>query len=109
MKHTHGLHEHSRLEEEYFYKKERELIEKLKETERRKKELFERTAHYHKCAKCGHEMEERVREDLSLLVCRHCESVHLPLATLDVLSNPHKMKMLLSDLKVALELTKNSA
>src|SRR6478735_11732387 len=99
----------SRLEDEYFYKKDRELIDKMKETERQKQDILERTAHYHKCGKCGHAMEERVREEISLLCCQHCESVHLSIKTLENLSHHGLLKLLVSDLKDHLQNLKETA
>lgn len=104
-----GLHEHSRLEEEYFYKKERELIEKNKRSEAQKKELLERTQHYHKCSTCGHDMEEVVKDEFSLLFCQHCESVHMRLADLNGRQAPGKLKMMFMDLRDRLQQLKNTA
>ncbi len=102
-------HNPSRIEEEYFYKKDRELIEKMKATEKAKKDILERTAHYHKCSKCGHGMEERVREEISLLCCRHCESVHISLTTLENLGHHGRLKVLLNELRDHLTNIKESA
>lgn len=94
-----GLHEHSRLEDEYFYKKDRELIEKNKKETQQKKELLERTAHYHKCAKCGHDMEELVRDQISLLMCTGCECVHLSRETLESLGQHGRLRSLTNEMR----------
>lgn len=99
----------SRLEDEYFYKKDRELIEKMKTEERQKKDILERTAHYHKCSKCGHGMEERVREEISLLCCRNCESVHISVKTLASLAQHNRLKVVLNELHDHLNFLKESA
>jgi ribosomal protein L37AE/L43A len=99
----------SRLEDEYFYKKDRELIEKMKETEKQKKDVLERTQHYHKCSKCGHGMEERIREEISLLCCHHCDSVHISLKTLESLSQHGKLKAVMNELRDHLTNVKESA
>lgn len=104
-----GSGEPSRLEDEYFYKKDRELIEKMKSAEKAKKDILERTSHYHKCSKCGHGMEERVREDISLLCCLHCESVHITLSTLENLGHHGRLKVVLNDLRDYLSNLKESA
>lgn len=98
----------SRIEDEYFYKKDRELIERMKDAERQKKDILERTSHYHKCAKCGHTMEERIREEISLLCCHHCESVHISVRTLESLSHG-QLKVILNDLRDHLNQLKESA
>ncbi len=104
-----GLHEHSRLEEEYFYKKEREIIEKNKRSEQEKQQLLARTQHYHKCAKCGHDMEEVVKESLSMLVCHTCESVHLSLSDVEALQHQGKFKVLMMDVRDRFMSLKRSA
>jgi Zn finger protein HypA/HybF involved in hydrogenase expression len=104
-----GSGEPSRLEDEYFYKKDRELIEKMKSAEKAKKDILERTAHYHKCSKCGHDMEERVREDVSLLCCHHCESMHISLSTLENLGHHGRLNVVLNDLRDYLSNLKESA
>ncbi len=106
---TDGRNDPSRLEDEYFYKKDRELIDKMKEEERQKKDVLERTQHYHKCSKCGHGMEERVREELSFLLCNHCECVHISLSSLESLSQPKQLKLLVSELRDQLKNLKESA
>ena len=92
-----GLHEHSRLEEEYFYKKERELIDKNKKEAAQKRELLERTSHYHKCAKCGHDMNEVLKDGVSLLACDSCESIHISLESLQALNQQGRLKSLAND------------
>lgn len=104
-----GFHEHSRLEEEYFFKKDRELIEKNKREAQQKKDLLERTSHYHKCAKCGHDMEEIVRDQTAILMCHGCESIHLTVEGLETLLHQGRMKSLSSDLRELLMQWKKSA
>ncbi len=104
-----GLSDPSRLEDEYFYKKDRELIEKMKATEKQKQEILERTQHYHKCSKCGHGMDEKVRDDISFLFCKHCECVHLSLNTLEGLGQHGQLKLLVSELRDQLKSLKESA
>ncbi|HYX37501.1 MAG TPA: hypothetical protein VE954_30730 [Oligoflexus sp.] len=99
----------SRIEDEYFYKKDRELIEKMKAAEKQKKDILERTQHYHKCSKCGHGMEERVREEISLLCCQHCESVHISLKTLEDLTHHNRLKLIVNELRDHLGNLKESA
>lgn len=100
---TDRLNEHSRLEEEYFYKKDRELIEKMHEDERKKQELLARTAHYHKCSCCGHDMKETVHENLQVLQCQNCENVHLSMETLELLTQGRRLKNLVTELQIRRE------
>lgn len=102
------LNEHTRLEEEYFYKKDRELIEKMHEDERKKQELLARTAHYHKCACCGHDMKETVHDDLQFLQCTTCENVHMSMETLQLLTQGKRFKTLVNELQIRHEELVNS-
>ena len=106
---TDGLKEPSRLEDEYFYKKDRELIDKMKEEERKKNDILERTQHYHKCSKCGHGMEERFREEISFLLCKNCECVHIAMSSLESLGQPKQLKLLVSELRDQLKNLKEAA
>lgn len=100
---TDRLNEHSRLEEEYFYKKDRELIEKMHEDERKKQELLSRTAHYHKCGCCGHDMKETVHDALQVLQCQNCENVSLSMETLELLTQGKRFKNLVTELQIRRE------
>lgn len=94
------LSEHSRLEEEYFYKKDRELIEKMQETERKKQELLSRTAHYHKCGCCGHDMKETVHDGLEFLQCQHCENIQVSMEMLELMSQGRRLRALITELQI---------
>ncbi len=100
---TDRLNEHTRSEEEYFYKKARELIDKMHEDERKKQELLARTAHYHKCACCGHNMKETVHDELQLLQCENCENVHVSMETLELLTQGKRFKNLVTELQIRRE------
>lgn len=95
-----GLGEKSLIEEEYFYKKDRELIEKMKETEKKKADLLERTSHYHKCADCGHAMHSKNFEGMDFLQCQTCESIHLPIKSAHMASQGRRLRALLNELEL---------
>jgi len=97
---TDRLNDHSLNEEEYFYKKDRELIEKMHETERKKQELLARTAHYHKCGCCGHDMKENTLEEIEFLQCQHCENVQVSFEMLELMSHGRKLKNLITELQI---------
>lgn len=102
---TDRLNEHTRHEEEYFYKKDRELIDKMHEVERKKQELLARTAHYHKCGCCGHDMKETVHLEMQLLQCQNCENVSLSMETLELLTQGKRLKNLINELQIRREET----
>ncbi len=95
-----GRHEASRLEDEYFYKKDRELIDKMHEEEARKQELLARTSHYHKCACCGHGMQDKVHDEVQFLQCENCDNVQFSLQNLESLTQGRKLKNLVTDLLI---------
>lgn len=97
---TDRLNDHSLNEEEYFYKKDRALIEKMHDSERKKQELLARTAHYHKCGCCGHDLKEIAHEDLQFLQCQHCDNVQLSMVMLEVMAHGRKLKNLITELQI---------
>ncbi|SMF20083.1 hypothetical protein [Pseudobacteriovorax antillogorgiicola] len=88
------------LEREYFYKKDRELIDKIKEKEALKLLDQERSSHQNKCSMCGHEMEQKSMEGASFLYCSECKSLHMAVQDLDNLSLRHKLRNVVSDLLI---------
>jgi ssDNA-binding Zn-finger/Zn-ribbon topoisomerase 1 len=95
-----GLREKSLIEDEYFYKKDRELIEKMHENEKKKADLLERTTHYHKCADCGDAMHAKAFEGLDFLQCQNCESIHLTIKSAQLASQGKRLRVLLNELEI---------
>ena len=106
---TDALGEHSRLEEEYFLKKDRELIDKMKKTEVQKAQLLERTAHYHKCGCCGHDMQVKTFENLEFMQCQSCESLQFTPKAAEALSRGRSLRNLLTDLEIEKQELEQSA
>ena len=83
------LAERRKDEEHYFYKKDREAIEKLKakaeahrqETERKNR----KAAHWMKCPKCGHDLEETKLGALLVDKCKDCGGIFFDAGELDLL------------------------
>lgn len=76
-------------EEEYFYKKNRELIEKMRErydAERAKTEAEQKQrAHWMKCPKCGSDLKQT--ELLGIIVdqCSGCDGIYFDKGELGIL------------------------
>lgn len=90
----------SMLEKEYFHKKDRELIERLKSEENVKRDLKERSSHQGKCTDCGHGMRELMIDEAQIMFCDNCHGVHLNLETLDKLNTKHRLKHAISELLI---------
>ncbi len=72
----------SRAEDVYFYKKDRELIEKMKRLNIEEDALRTKLRYFHKCGHCGHDMQAFELDQLTLLHCVHCDSIHIPMEAL---------------------------
>lgn len=76
-------------EEEYFYKKNKELIEQkrseldARRAEREAEKL--RTRHWMRCPKCGHEMEEVEMAGLKVDRCTECDGLYFDAGELELL------------------------
>jgi hypothetical protein len=79
----------SRNEDVYFYKKDRELIERMKLEE---EALRLKIRHLIQCSQCGHNMDSLTHEHLALHHCRHCASIHIPMEALALMEedNPEE-------------------
>ncbi len=84
------LLEHRRkLEDKHFYERDRALIEKLRakaEKERRELERKHRKeAHWMKCPKCGHDLEEISLGPVLVDRCKECGGVYFDAGELEIL------------------------
>lgn len=104
LQHSHS----SRLEEEYFMKKERELINRIKKREQERMEQEEKSSHIDRCSFCGTQMEHCSAYDVDILYCHGCESVHMNLGDIEALMDSHHLRQLISDLR-GLAKTKKTA
>lgn len=77
-----------RKEEEWFLAKERKLLQEIKKKrDDRMKEVVQKEeaerrealkkAHWMHCPKCGHDMDTRNLDTVTVEVCPHCEGVYL--------------------------------
>ena len=78
-----------RQEEEYFYKRDRELLRALREkcdTERTRMEREnQRELHWMRCPKCGGQMEEVPLDVLRVDRCQDCHGVYFDDGELEIL------------------------
>ena len=73
--------DHVNPEEEYFHQQEREKLEKLRreaETARNQQAAADlKELHFHKCGKCGNDMDTSLYKGIEIEVCATCGSVLL--------------------------------
>lgn len=66
-------------EDEYFYKLNKDLIDKRREALTKEKAELEaaekKKAHWMKCPKCGHQMNEINMSGINVDKCSHCEGI----------------------------------
>jgi hypothetical protein len=90
-------------EEEYFYKQNKELIEKKRkqlDTQRAAQQRQEEVAqHWMKCPKCGHEMEEVDLQGIKVDRCSHCSGIYFDRGELELLLESREPKGFLGSLK----------
>lgn len=87
-------------EEQYFQQKEMEKRKKLREKldqereEQKKQHLKE--AHYMKCPKCGHDLEEICYMDVMVDKCTGCKGIYLDAGELELLLGGSEKKGFIS-------------
>ena len=72
-------------EEEYFYKLNKELIEKNREKAAQAKADADRPASWMKCPKCGGDMEEIDLAGIDIDKCQGCQGIFFDNGELDIL------------------------
>jgi ribosomal protein L37AE/L43A len=70
-------------EDEYFVKKERELIAKLKAKQDAEAKESAKTASYMKCPKCGAPLKERSFQKIAIDQCTGCNGIWLDAGELE--------------------------
>ena len=80
----------TKSEEEYFAKEDAEKLKRLRkeldeERERQKNEQLKK-AHWMKCPKCGHDLEEKPFKGIAIDQCKECQGVWLDNGELEMLA-----------------------
>ena len=70
-------------EDEYFVKKERELLEKLKSKQEAEAKEAGQKASYMKCPKCGASLKERSFQKIQIDQCTGCNGIWLDAGELE--------------------------
>lgn len=90
-------------EEEYFYRKNKELLEKKRvelDAARRQQEAAQlKEKHWMRCPKCGHEMAEEEQAGIKVDRCGNCGGVFFDAGELDLLLQSQEPGGLLGGLK----------
>lgn len=97
-----GEHGYDR-EEEYFYKRNKELIDKMRgelDQSRAQREAHDsRQAHWMKCPKCGKAMEEVELAGIKVDQCTDCMGIYFDQGELEILLGAQEPKGFLGGLK----------
>jgi hypothetical protein len=72
-------------EEEYFYKQNKELIERNREKASQEKAIDDRPDSWMKCPKCGGQMEEIDLAGIDIDKCQGCQGIYFDNGELDIL------------------------
>lgn len=76
----------SRSEEEYFKKRDMEMIAEQRTRLDAERKRAERSTHYMKCPKCGADLKEREFHRVKIDVCTECHGVFLDAGELDLIA-----------------------
>ena len=76
----------SRTEEEYFKKRDLEMIAERRARLDEERKRSERSSHYMKCPKCGADLKEREFHNVKIDVCTECHGVFLDAGELDLIA-----------------------
>jgi hypothetical protein len=76
----------SRSEEEYFKKRDMEMIAEQRTRLDAERKRTERSSHYMKCPKCGADLKEREYHNVKIDVCTECHGVFLDAGEIDLIA-----------------------
>ncbi|MGH7663825.1 MAG: zf-TFIIB domain-containing protein [Gemmatimonadaceae bacterium] len=80
----------SRNEDEYFAKRDAELIRAARVRLDGERLKLERSVHYMKCPKCGADLAEREFQHMKIDVCSECRGTWLDAGELDMLTHVNR-------------------
>jgi len=90
-------------EEEYFFKLNKELIEKrrkeLDKARTKQEEQVQKTVHWMKCPKCGHDMKEVDMVGIKVDKCDSCKGIYFDHGELDLLFETREPESFLGKLR----------
>ncbi len=87
-------------EEEYFYKQNKDLIEKRRrELDAKRQEQARTHPHWMKCPKCGADMKEIERQGIKVDQCGACGGIYFDRGELELLLDAKEQKGFLGGLK----------
>jgi hypothetical protein len=75
----------SRNEDEYFAKKDAELIKEMRAKLDKERDESERKAHYMKCPKCGYDLKEEEHGQVKVDICPNCKGMFLDAGEMELL------------------------
>jgi hypothetical protein len=75
----------SRNEDEYFAKLDAERVKELRAKLDAERKATERTSHYMKCPKCGHDLQEVTVRSVKVDTCGNCHGMWLDAGEIDMI------------------------
>ena len=75
----------SRNEDEYFAKRDAELVKEMRAKLDKEREQNERKAHFMKCPKCGADMKEEDHGPVKVDICPECHGMFLDAGEMAIL------------------------
>jgi hypothetical protein len=76
----------SRSEEEYFKKRDMEMIAEQRARLDAERQRTERSSHYMKCPKCGADLKEKTYHNVKIDVCNECHGVFLDAGEMELIA-----------------------
>lgn len=80
----------SRNEDEYFARRDAELLKEMRSKLDKERGDVERKAHYMKCPKCGADLKEEMHDQAKVDKCPECHGMWLDAGELDLMLHVHK-------------------
>jgi len=90
MTNRHSQEQPSRNEDEYFARRDAELLKEMRAKLDKERNQTERKAHYMKCPKCGADLKEETHDHAKVDKCPECHGMWLDAGELELMQQVHK-------------------
>lgn len=90
MTQRHTSEQPSRNEDEYFARRDAELIKEMRAKLDKERSAMERKAHFMKCPKCGADLREETHDHVKVDICPECHGMWLDAGEMDLMHQMHK-------------------
>lgn len=106
---THHTEDHpSGNEDEYFARRNAELIEQMRQRLDAERESRDRHSHYMKCPKCGADLQEMKQGNITVDICPECKGAWFDAGEVNLMreASKHPLTHVVTDLLELLSHTK---